>query len=100
LREEHRLGVFENRVLDWRKLQRNEELHDLYCSSNVIRMMKSRRMRWAGHIVRTGGEEVHTEFWWGNLTERDHMQDLGLDVIIIFKLILNRVGWSELNLPD
>jgi hypothetical protein len=57
LREEHRLRVFENRVLgrdevtgDWRKLH-NEELHNLYSSSNVIRMIKSRRMRWAGHVA-------------------------------------------------
>jgi hypothetical protein len=60
LRVEHRLRVFENRVLriifgpkrgqvtgDWRKLH-NEELHDLYSSLNKIRMIKSRRMRWAG----------------------------------------------------
>jgi hypothetical protein len=64
LREEHRLRAFENRVLrrifgtktdevtgDWRKLH-NEELHDLYSSSNVIRMFKSMRMRWAGHVAR------------------------------------------------
>jgi hypothetical protein len=62
LREEHRLRVFENRVLrrifgpkrddmtvDWRKLH-NEELHNLYFSPNIIRMIKSRRMRWAGHV--------------------------------------------------
>jgi hypothetical protein len=64
LREEHRLGVFENRVLrrifwpkrdevtgKWRKLH-NEELHDLYSSPSIIRIMKSRRMRWAGHVAR------------------------------------------------
>jgi hypothetical protein len=62
----HRLRVFENRVLrrifrlkrdevtgDWRKL-RNEEHHNLYSSSSVIRMIKSRRMRWAGHVARMG----------------------------------------------
>jgi hypothetical protein len=67
LREEHRLGVFENRVLrrifgpkrdevtgEWRKLH-NKELHDLYSSpSTVIRIIKSRRMRWAGHVARMG----------------------------------------------
>jgi hypothetical protein len=64
LREEHRLGVFENRVLrrifepkrnevtgEWRKLH-NEELHDLYSSPSKIRMIKSRRMRLAGHVTR------------------------------------------------
>jgi hypothetical protein len=58
--------VFENRVLrgifgpkrdevtgDWRKLH-NEELHDLYSSPSIIKIMKARRMRWAGHIARTG----------------------------------------------
>jgi hypothetical protein len=66
LREEHRLRVFENRVLrrifgpkrdevtgDWRKLH-NEELHNLYSSPSIIRMINSRRMRWAGHVARMG----------------------------------------------
>jgi hypothetical protein len=66
LREEHRLRVFENRVLrrifgpkrdevmrEWRKLH-NEELHDLYSSPNIIRITKWRRMRWAGHVARMG----------------------------------------------
>jgi hypothetical protein len=63
LRGEHRLRVFENRVLrrifgpkrdevtgEWRKLH-NEELHILYSSTNIIRLIKSRRMRWAGHVA-------------------------------------------------
>ena len=66
LREEHRLRVFENRVLrrifgpkrdgvteEWRKLH-NEELNDLYPSLNIVRVVKSRRMRWAGHVARMG----------------------------------------------
>jgi hypothetical protein len=76
LREEHRLRVFENRVLrrifglkrdevteNWRKLH-NEELHNLYSSLNIIIMIKSRRMRWAGHIVRMGRRRMHIGYWW------------------------------------
>jgi hypothetical protein len=68
LREEHRFRVFENRVLrrifgpmrdevteGWRKLH-NEELHGLYSSPSIVRVMKARRMRWAGHVERM--EEV------------------------------------------
>ena len=66
LREERRLRVFENRVLrrvfepkrdevtgEWRKLH-NEELNDLYSLPNIVRVVKSRRMRWAGHVARMG----------------------------------------------
>jgi hypothetical protein len=63
LREEHRLRVFENKVLrrifgpkrdevtgEWRKLHK-EELHDLYTSTSIIRIINSRRMKWAGHVA-------------------------------------------------
>jgi hypothetical protein len=62
-REEHRLRVFENRVLrrifgpkreedgSWRKYH-NDELHDLYSSSNLVRVIKAGRLRWAGHVAR------------------------------------------------
>jgi len=63
--EKCRLRAFENRVLrrifgpkrdevtgEWRKLR--DELNDLYCSPNIVRVIKSRRMRWAGHVVRMG----------------------------------------------
>jgi hypothetical protein len=66
LKEERRLRVFENRVLrrilgselddvtgEWRKLH-SEELNDLYCSHNIVRVVRSRRMRWAGHVARMG----------------------------------------------
>jgi hypothetical protein len=65
LGEEHRLRVFENRVLrkifgpkkeedvSWRKLH-NEELHSLSFSPNIVRVIKSRRMRWAEHVARMG----------------------------------------------
>ena len=70
LREERKLRVFENTVLrkifgprrdevtgEWRRLH-NEELNDLYCSLNIVRVIKSRRMRWAGHVACMGGERV------------------------------------------
>jgi len=72
MREERRLRVFENRVLrrvfgskrdevtgKWRKLH-NEELRDLYSLPNIVRVVKSRRMRWAGHVAHMGeGRGVH-----------------------------------------
>jgi hypothetical protein len=69
LGEEHRLRIFENRVLgkifgpkreedvSWRKLH-NDELHSLYSSPNVVKVIKSRRMRWAGHVARMGEGRV------------------------------------------
>jgi len=66
------LRVFENRVLrrifgskkdevtgKWRKLH-NEELNDLYCSFDILRMIKSIRMRWAGHVARMGEKRAYT----------------------------------------
>jgi hypothetical protein len=71
LREEHRLRVFENRVLrrifgpkrneegSWRKLH-SDELHKLYSSPNIVRVIKSRRMRWVGHVARMeDGRDVY-----------------------------------------
>jgi hypothetical protein len=67
--------VFENRVLrrifglkrdgvtgGWRKL-RNEELHNLYSSPSIIRIMKLRRMKWAGHVARMGGRGMCIGYW-------------------------------------
>jgi hypothetical protein len=75
--------VFENRVLrrifgpkrnevtgSWRKLRvRNEELHNLYSSPSVIRMIKSSRMVWTGHVARIGRKGIHIEYWW-NIQKR------------------------------
>jgi len=68
LREERKLRVFENRMLrkifgprrdevtgEWKRLH-NEKLNDLYSSPNIVRVIKSRRMTWAGHVARMGEE--------------------------------------------
>jgi hypothetical protein len=83
LGEEHRLRVFENRLLrrifgpkrakvtgGWRKLH-NEELRYLYSSSNIIRMMKPRRMRWARYVARIGRRGMRINYWWESLREGD-----------------------------
>ena len=82
--EERRLRVFENRVLrrvfgpkrdevtgEWIKLL-NEELSDLYSLPNIVREVKSRRMRWAGHVAFMGQGRGYSGFCWGDLRERDH----------------------------
>jgi len=102
LREERRLRGFENRALrrifgpkrdgvtgKWRKLH-NEELNDLYCSPIIVRVIKSRRMRWAGHVARmVVGRGVY-RVWWGNLRERDHWGDPGEDGRIILRWIFRK----------
>jgi hypothetical protein len=102
LREERRLRVFENRVLRkifgpkeeevrgvWSKLH-NEELNDLYCSPNIVRVIISRRMRWTGHVARMGEKRGVYGFWWGHLKERDHLGDPGVDVRIILRWIFRK----------
>jgi len=94
--------VFESRVLrrifgpkkdevtgEWGNLH-NEELNALYSSHNIVRVKKSRRKRWAGHVERMGRGEVYTGFWWGNLGEREHLEDPGLDGWIILRWIFRK----------
>jgi hypothetical protein len=111
LREEQRLSVFENRVLrrifgpkrdevtgEWRR-PHNEELYDLYSSPNIIRVIKSRRMRWVGHVARMGEREVNTGFWWGHLRVGDHLGGPGVDGKIILKWIFKKWDgeWTGLS---
>jgi hypothetical protein len=63
---------------------------DLYSSPNIVRVIKSRKMRWAGHVARMGKGETCTEFWWGNLKERDHWGDPGIDRKVILRWIFRK----------
>jgi hypothetical protein len=100
--------VFENRLLrrifgpkrdeltkEWGRLH-NDELHDLYCSPNILRKIKSRIMRSAGHVA----GEACKGFWWGNLRERYHWGDPDLDGRITLRWISKKwdVGaWTEFS---
>jgi hypothetical protein len=119
LREKHRLRVFENRVLrrifgpqreedgPWRKLQ-NDELHSLYSSPNIVRVMKSRRMRWAGHVARMEeGRSVYRvlvgrpegkrllgrprRMWEDNI--KLDLREIGIDGANWIQLAQDRVRW-------
>jgi hypothetical protein len=101
LGEEHRLRVFENRMLrkifgpkreedgSWRKLH-SDELHNLYSSPNIVRVIKSRMMRWAGHVARMGRGEMFTGCWLGGPKVRHHWEDLGVDGRITLSWTLGR----------
>jgi hypothetical protein len=103
VREEQRLRVFENRVLrrifgpkrdeatgDWRRLH-NEELNDFYSSPNIIRVIKSRKLRWAGHAARMGEERDAYRILVGR--PRRRWEDN-------IKMDIREVGWEDMNWID
>ena len=98
LQEERKLRVFENMVLrrifgprrdevmgEWRRVH-SEEPNDLYSSPNIVRVIKSRRMRWAGHVARMGEERGLYRVLVGKPEGRNQWRDLGIDGWII-------LGW-------
>jgi len=106
LREECRLRVFENRVLrkvfgpkrdkvtgEWRKLH-NEELNDLYSVPNIVRVVKSRRMRWAGHVTRMGEDRGVHRVLVGKREGRGHWGDQDVDGRIILRWIFRKLEGS------
>jgi hypothetical protein len=106
LREEQRLRVFENRLLrrifgpkgdvatgEWRRLH-NEELNDLYSSPNIIRVIKSRRMRWAGYIARMGEARGAYRILMGRLEGRRPLGKPRRRWEDNIKMDLQEVGWG------
>jgi len=112
MREERRLRLFDNRVLrrifgpkryevtgEWRK-QHNKELNDLYSTPHIIRVIKSRRMRWAGHIALIGERRVN---YWVLVGKPEGKRQHGRprrkweDNI---KMDLQEVGWRGMNWVD
>ena len=83
---------------DWRRLH-FEELYGLYASSNIIWVIKSRRMRWAGHVARTEKRGVYRVLV-GKPDGKRHLEDLGIDRKIILKLILEERHGQYCSGPD
>jgi hypothetical protein len=109
LREEHRLRVFENRVLrrifgpkrdevmgEWRKLH-NEELRDLYSSPSVIRIVKSRRMRWAAHIARMGEKKNAYSLLVGKPEGKRPLGRPRCRWVDNIRMDLEEVGWGDVD---
>jgi hypothetical protein len=112
VREEHKLRVFENRVLrrifgpkrdgvvgEWRKLH-NEELHNLYSSPNIIRIIKSGRMRWAGHVARIGWKKNVYRVLVGKPEGKRPLRRPGRKWIDNIKMDLLEIGLSVLDWID
>jgi hypothetical protein len=109
LRDEHRLRLFENRVLgrifgpkrdevigSWRKLH-NEELHNLYCSPSIIRIIKPRKMRWAGHVARMGGKRNASRILVGKLEGKRPLGRPRCRWEDNIRMDLREIGWGGMD---
>jgi hypothetical protein len=83
------LAKREKLTAEWRKVH-NEELCDLYCTPNIIRVIKYKRVRWAVHVVRMRKKKDAYRVWWGKLRVRAHKEDLGIDGGIILKSMFKK----------
>jgi hypothetical protein len=87
-------GLKRDEVTGERRRIHDEEVYVLYSSLNIIRVIKSRRVRWLGDVACVWErQEVHIGVWWGDLRERVHLEDLRVDGRIILKCI-QEVGWD------
>ena len=88
---------------EWRKLH-NEELNDLYSLPNIVRVVKSRRMRWAGHVARMGKDRGVHRVLVGKPEGKNHWGDQDVDGRIILRWIFRKLegvvgtGWSWLRI--
>jgi hypothetical protein len=109
LKEEHRLRMYENRVLrkifgpkrdevtgEWIRVH-NEELCDLYSSLNIIRVIKFRIMRWAWHVARVGDRRSACRDFVGRPEGKKPLGRLGLRGECNIKIDLQKVGWEGMD---
>jgi hypothetical protein len=83
-------GLKKNEMVGgWRNLH-NEELHNLYSSTSIIKMTKIRRMRWAGYVAWWGRRGMLIEYWWKSQKEKEYSEDLDVGGRIRLKWILEK----------
>ena len=83
-------GPTRDEITGERRKLHNGEMNDLYSSPNIFRLIKSRRMRWAGHVACMGRVEEYTRSCWGNLRERGHFGNPDVDGRIILRWIFRK----------